>query len=425
MAAFYTKWLRDIRESQKKDGSVSDVVPPYWQRYPADPPWGTACVVIPWNLYLYYDDERVLEENYRLIKGWVDYLSSISSDHLVRFSKYGDWCPPNKFRSLETPGELVSSWCYFHDVVTLSKIARVLGKTADAEKYAKLSQTVEKAFNREFLEEDYYSYNSKVVNTLLNFDLCPDYDKKGYRKRVLYTQTPNVLPLYMEMVPENKKAAVLQNLFENVEITNDCHLNTGILGTRYILDTLTRYGRSDLAYKMVTQTTYPGWGYMIKEGATTLWERWEYMAGGGMNSHNHIMFGSVDAWFYRVLAGISLDSASSGFRKVVIKPYIPDDLKYAGGSVDTVRGLLSSSWRKEADELVLDVTLPVNSEGTIFLPLRGLPNPFVKENGIIIFQNDSFIPGVSGIRAGKREDGFLSFSVGSGSYSFGIGNASH
>jgi alpha-L-rhamnosidase len=149
------------------------------------------------------------------------------------------------------------------------------------------------------------------------------------------------------------------------------------------------------------------------------------MAGGGMNSHNHIMFGSVDAWFYRVLAGISLDSASSGFRKVVIKPYIPDDLKYAGGSVDTVRGLLSSSWRKEADELVLDVTLPVNSEGTIFLPLRGLPNPFVKENGIIIFQNDSFIPGVSGIRAGKREDGFLSFSVGSGSYSFGIGNASH
>ena len=425
MAAFYTKWLRDIRESQKKDGSISDVAPPYWQRYPADPPWGTACVVIPWNLYLYYDDERILEENYCLIKGWVDYLSSISSDHLVRFSKYGDWCPPNKFRSLETPGELVSSWCYFHDAVTLSKIALVLGKSADAEKYAKLSQKIEKAFNREFLEEDYYSYNSKVVNTLLNFDLCPDYDKKGYRKRVLYTQTPNVLPLYMEMVPENKKAAVLQNLFENVEITNDCHLNTGILGTRYILDTLTRYGRPDLAYKVATQTTYPGWGYMIKEGATTLWERWEYMAGGGMNSHNHIMFGSVDAWFYRVLAGISLDYAASGFRKVVIKPYIPDDLKYAGGSVDTVRGLISSSWRKEADALVLDVTLPVNSEGNIFLPMRGLPNPVVKENGRIIFHNDSFVPGVSGIKAGKRENGFLSFSVGSGSYSFGIGNPSH
>jgi len=94
---------------------------------------------------------------------------------------------------------------------------------------------------------------------------------------VLYTQTPNVLPLYMEMVPENKKGAVLQNLFENVEITNDCHLNTGILGTRYILDTLTQYGRADLAYRLATQTTYPSWGYMIKEGATTLWERWEYM----------------------------------------------------------------------------------------------------------------------------------------------------
>ncbi len=424
MAAFYTKWLRDIRESQQANGSISDVVPPYWQRYPADPPWGTACVVIPWYLYLYYDDERVLAENYRLVKGWVDYLTSISEDNLVRFSKYGDWCPPNKFRSLDTPGELVSSWCYFHDALTLSKIARVLGKSADAEKYAKLSQTIEKAFNREFLEEDYYSYNSKVVNSLLNFDLCPEYDKKSYRKRVLYTQTPNVLPLYMEMAPEKKKAAVLQNLFENVEITNDCHLNTGILGTRYILDTLTKYGRPDLAYRIVTQTTYPGWGYMVKEGATTLWERWEYMAGGGMNSHNHIMFGSVDTWFYRVLAGINLDAAASGFSKVVIKPYIPDDLQYAGGSVDTVRGLISSSWRKEADALVLDVTLPVNSRGNIFLPLRGLTNPLVTENGQAVFQNDAFVPGVSGIKDGKREDGFLSFGVGSGAYSFRISNSS-
>jgi alpha-L-rhamnosidase len=424
MAAFYSKWLRDIRESQKEDGSISDVVPPYWQRYPADPPWGTACVVIPWNLYLYYDDERVLQENYSLMKGWVNYLTSISENHLVRFSKYGDWCPPGKFRSLDTPGELVSSWCYYHDALILSNIARVLGKTADAQKFAKLAQATKEAFNKEFLEEDYYSYNSKIVDGLLNFDLCPEYDKKGYRKRVLYTQTPNVLPLYMEMVPEKKKAAVLQNFFENVEITNDSHLNTGILGTRYILDTLTQNGRADLAYKVATQTTYPGWGYMIKEGATTLWERWEYMAGGGMNSHNHIMFGSVDAWFYRVLAGINLDSAASGFRKVVIKPYIPDDLKYASGSVDTVRGLVSSSWRKEADGLVLDVTLPVNCEGKIFLPLRGLHKPVVKEKGRIIHRNDSFIPGVSGIKDGKREEDYITFGVGSGMYSFRIADSS-
>jgi alpha-L-rhamnosidase len=238
---------------------------------------------------------------------------------------------------------------------------------------------------------------------------------------VLYSQTANVLPLYLDIVPENKKGAVLQNLFENVEVTYDCHVNTGILGTRYILDTLTQYGRADLAYRLVTQTTYPGWGYMIKEGATTLWERWEYMAGGGMNSHNHIMFGSVDAWFYRVLAGINPEVSESGFRKVIIKPYIPADLDYVSASVNTVRGLVSSSWRKEANALVLDVTLPVNCEGKINLPLAELKNPVVKVNGKIIHQDDSFIPVVSGITAGKREDGYITFEVGSGDYSFWIG----
>ncbi len=421
MAAFYTKWLRDLRESQKADGSISDVVPPQWQRYPADPPWGTACVVIPWYLYLYYDDVRVLAENYNLMKGWVNYLTTINDGHIIKFSKYGDWCPPGKVRSLDTPGELISTWCYYHDVLYLSKIARVLGKSADAENYAELSQAIKKAFNREFLEEDYYSHNSKTADILLHFELCPGYDKKGYRKRVLYSQTANVLPLYLDIVPENKKEAVLQNLLENVEVTYGRHLNTGILGTRYLLDTLTKYGRSDLAYSVATQTTYPSWGYMIKGGATTLWERWEYMAGGGMNSHNHIMFGSVDTWFYRVLAGINLDASESGFRKVIIKPYIPADLDYVSASVNTVRGLVSSSWRKEANALVLDVTLPVNSEGKINFPLSGLTNPVVKENGRIIYQDDSSIPGVSGITAGKRQDGYLTFEVGSGDYSFWIG----
>ena len=421
MAAFYTKWLRDLRESQKVDGSISDVVPPYWQRYPADPPWGTACVVIPWNLYLYYDDERILEENYLLIKGWVDYLTTINVGHLIKFSKYGDWCPPGKVRSLDTPGELISTWCYYHDALILSKIARVLGKSDNVEKYAKLSQSIKKAFNKEFLEEDYYSHNSKTSDVLLGFDLVPQYDKKSYRKRALYTQTANILPLYMEMVPENKKEAVLQNLFENVEITYDCHVNTGILGTRYILDTLTKYGRSDLAYRLVTQTTYPGWGYMIKEGATTLWERWEYMAGGGMNSHNHIMFGSVDAWFYRVLAGINVDSPVYGFRRIMIKPYIPGDLSYVSASVNTIRGLVSSSWRKETNALILDVTLPVNSGGKICLPLAGLKNPVVTETGNLIYQDASFISGAAGITTGKREEDYLIFHVGSGTYSFWIG----
>ena len=423
MAAFYTKWLRDIRESQKADGSVSDVVPSYWQRYPADPAWGTACVIIPWNLYLYYDDKRILEDNYRLMKGWVDYLTSINEQHLIRFSKYGDWCPPGKIRSLETPGELISSWCYYHDTLTLSNIARVLGKSSDARKYAALSQSIKAAFNNEFLEEDYYAYNSKILDKTLRFDFCSENDKKSLRKRVLYDQTSNILPLYMDMVPENKISRVLQNLFENIEIMHDCHVGTGILGTRYILDTLTKYGRADLAYKLVTQTTYPGWGYMIKEGATTLWERWEYMAGGGMNSHNHIMFGSLDAWFYRVLAGIDQDASADGFRKITVKPHILGDLSYVSASVNTIRGLVSSSWQKEANALVLDITLPVNSETKVSLPLSGLKKPLVKEHDKLIYKDDSFTSGVSGIISAKRDEGYITFDVGSGVYSFWIGES--
>jgi len=149
MAAFYTKWLRDIRNRRRRRQCFRCGAP-LLAALSCRPAMGTACVVIPWNLYLYYDDERILEENYRLVKGWVDYLTSINVGHLIKFSKYGDWCPPNKFRSLDTPGELISSWCYNYDALTLSKIAGVLGKSNDAEKYAKLSQETKEAFNGSF-----------------------------------------------------------------------------------------------------------------------------------------------------------------------------------------------------------------------------------------------------------------------------------
>ncbi|MBA7647092.1 Alpha-L-rhamnosidase [subsurface metagenome] len=423
MAGFYTKWLRDIREAQEEDGSLPDVAPPYWLRYPADPPWGTTCIVIPWHLYLYYDDKRILEENYQLMKGWVNFLGTKNEGYIVKYSKYGDWCPPGKYRPLDTPGELVSSWCYYHDALTLSNIARVLGKSTDAEKYAALSQSIKEAFNKEFLEEDYYGPSSKVVDALLRPDVYPEPERKSYRKGLLCTQTSNVLPLYMDMVPQNKKEAVLQNLFENVEIMHGCHLSTGILGTRYLLDTLTKYGRADLAYRLVIQTTYPSWGYMIREGATTLWERWEYLAGGGMNSHNHIMFGSVDTWFYKVLAGINQDPSAAGFKRVIIKPHIVGDLEHVSASVNTVLGLVSSSWMRGQNSLLLEVTLPVNSEGKVSVPVLGLKNPVVKEGRQVVWKDGSYIQSVTGITTGKRGNGYITFDVGSGAYSFWIGKS--
>ncbi len=393
MASFYTKWVEDIRDSQAEDGSVPDVVPPYWSNYPADPAWGTACVVIPWYLYQYYGDKRILEKNYSLMKKWVDFLSTKAENHILSYFKYGDWCPPAHVKPVDTPGELTSTWYYYHDTLILSKIAGILGKSAHGEKYSGLSSKIKEAFNKKFLLDDHYATGS---------------------------QTCNALSLFLDMVPEDKKEAVLKNLIDDIVVTHDSHLNTGIIGTRYILDVLTKYGKVDLAYKLATQRTYPGWGYMIREGATTIWERWEYLAGGGMNSHNHIMFGSVDAWFYKVLAGINVDPAGPGFRRIIIKPYIVGDLKYVSASIKTIRGTVSSSWIRDKDSLVLNVTLPVNTQAKVSLPRMGLESVIIKESGKIIWKDSSYIEGVSGITAGNEEDEYVIFNIGSGSYSFEI-----
>jgi len=167
MAGFYTKWMRDIKEAQEKDGSVPDVVPPYWRLYPADPAWGTACVTIPWYLYLYCGDKRILEEHYEVMKGWVDFLGTKTEGHIVKYSKYGDWCPPSYIRSPDTPGELVSTWCYYQDVVALSKIAHALGKPTEAQKYAELSEKIKEAFNKEFLKNDQYAPIGQVARQRL------------------------------------------------------------------------------------------------------------------------------------------------------------------------------------------------------------------------------------------------------------------
>lgn len=391
MAGFYTKWLKDIRDSQAEDGSVPDVVPPYWSFYPADPAWGTACVVIPWYLYQYYGDERILKENYSVMKKWVDFLSSKATDYILSYSKYGDWCPPAHIKPVDTPGELTSTWYYYHDTLILSKITHILGKSDEAKKYSQLSSKIKEAFNKKFLKDDYYATGS---------------------------QTCNVLPLFLDMVPEDKQKAVLKNLIDDIVVTHGGYLNTGIVGTRYILDVLTKYGRVDIAYKLAVQTTYPGWGYMLREGATTLWERWEYLVDGGMNSHNHIMFGSIDAWFYKVLAGINIDPAGPGFGRITIKPYVVGDLNYVNASVRTMRGMVSSSWKKSDHSLALNITLPVNTQAKVSVPKMKLGNVTIKESGKAVWENSSYIEGIAGITGASEEDEYVTFNVGCGSYSF-------
>jgi len=433
MASFYTKWIGDIKEAQKEDGSVPDVVPPYWSIYPADPAWGTACVVIPWYLYLYYKDTKVLEQNYSGIKKWVNFLSAQATDYILSYGRGGDWCPPLHILSVDTPIKVTSTWYYYHDALILSKIAHILGKSGDAKIYAQLSDKIKDAFNKEFLQEDRYSAEKysdlyEKIKAFLPVTISEGKGKEMVKRfvRIFGTnsQTSNILALFLNMVPEDKKKVVMKNLVDDITITHSNHLNTGIVGTRYILDVLTRYGQVDLAYKLVTQTSYPSWGYMIKEGATTIWERWEHLTDAGMNSHNHVMFGTVDPWFYKVLAGISFDPAGPGSQRINIKPYPVGDLKYVNASLKTIKGMVSSSWGKHNRSLVLNVALPVNSDAKISIPKMGLKDVIVKESGNIVWEKGSYVGSVSGIIEGKEDENYVTFDVGSGSYSFEINEAS-
>jgi alpha-L-rhamnosidase len=401
MARFYTKYLRDIKLSQKESGSISDVVPPYWKIYPADPAWAAAYMVLTWFTYWYYDDIRILEEHYDSLKKYVNFLTSISKESIFKLGKYGDWCPPYSIASRKTPVDLTSTWYYYHDTFYLSKIAKILSKDEDFEFYNSKAEEIRNAFNKEFLKGGVY-----IAHKLAPSD------------RTL-SQTSNVLPLYLNMEPANKHQSIIISLIEAIKNEYDFHFDTGIIGTRYIFDVLTDNGYPEIIYKMVNQKSFPGYGYMIREGATTLWERWEKLEGGGMNSHNHIMLGSVDSWFYRTLAGIK--AVEPGWKKIVIKPYIPPDMDYATATINSIHGLISSSWEKIKEMLKYRVIIPIGVTGEIWIPKLS-ENFEIKEKSNTVWINGKFKSESSEIQYKETTENYVIVTLGSGNFEFLIQN---
>ena len=423
MAGFYAKWLRDIRDAQMEDGSVPDVVPMYWPLFPADPAWGTACVLMPWLLYQYYGDQRVLAENYSLMQRYVAFLDSAAHDDLLDLGKWGDWCPPWHVNSVDTPYELVSQWYYYHDTMLISQIADILGHSAEAQTYRAQAERIKTAFNRKFLHGNQYGgapdrWYQRLIPKVATPDEAQVIEHHLADTFAVRSQTGHVLALYSNLVPEEQKAAVVQGLVQDIVVMHGTHVNTGIVGTRYLLDVLSDNGHAELAFKLATQTTYPSWGYMIKEGATTLWERWEYLTDLGMNSQNHIMLGSIDAWFYRYLAGIQLDPSAPGWQKIVVKPHVLGDLTFVSASVNTPKGLIAVSWTKQHDAFLLDVTIPVNAKATVNIPTMGIKAVRVIESGSLLWDNGCCQHQLPGITRGCEDGSYLRFEVGSGSYSF-------
>ncbi len=401
MVAFYAKFLDDIRLAQREDGSLPDVVPPYLPRlYPADPAWSSAYAVLVWLLWEHTADARFIARHYASLRKYLDFLGQNADRGIIRkLGKYGDWCPPGSVVPKKTPVELTSTWFYYHDLVLFSRMAAVLGRDEDAREYGRIAGTVKDAFNAAFLGETQYA-----AIRVSPVDNHPD-------------QTANVLPLYLDMVPPDRKDKVMSGLLDSVVRLHDHHLDTGILGTRYLLDVLTEHGAGEAAFRVATRTSYPGWGYMIAEGATTLWERWEKLGGHAMNSQNHIMLGSVDAWFYRVLAGLS--PLLPGWKAVRIRPRVLGDLASAEALIETQAGRVRAAWEKSEGSFSLEVVLPPGTDGEVHVPLLW-PGATVGESGRALWGAGRAVGRAEGIEPGGDDGRDVTFKVGSGAYRFEV-----
>ncbi len=386
MPAAYSWFLRLIADAEE-NGAVPDTVPRVWGTQPGDPMWSAAYPMIAWNTYVHTGDKAILARHYDGIRRSVDLLAREAKDYIVTRNNYGDWIAVEG-----TPKDLVSTgtFCWLSGVV--ADIADALGKPADAKAYRELRASVADAFNKRFFDPEKCSYGNG-------------------------SQFSNAFPLYLGIVPADRRDRVLANLIESIEVKHKGHLSTGFIGTPFLLDALVQAGRADVAYKIVTQEDYPGWGYMIKNGATTIWELWELKTGNGMNSHNHPALGFVSAWFYRILAGINPDPRHPGWERFAIKPYMLGDMKSADASVNTVRGRVISEWRLTDNGITLSVTIPANSTAIVCVPKLGREDCTIREGKSVIWKTDSFKP-TSGVIAARVDKDYVSFEVSSGRYTF-------
>ncbi len=330
----YNKWAYDLLDARTPKGDLPGIAPtPGWgYRDSNGPGWGSAAVMVPWNMYLYSGDTGILEDHYDLASEYVNFLNQRFPDHIVEMGR-GDWC----YFKTKTPGRVTSTALYYNNIKVLEEMASVLGKNKDAERYDKLAEKVKKAYNNEFYKGDGI------------YDLC--------------SQTSQAISVFNGLVPEAEMDAAIAQLVNAVHAGND-HVDCGILGAKALFRALTLNGQHELAYKVATQPDFPGYGDWISKGATALWEDWTDTEG----SLNHVMFGDIVTWFYRELAGINPVVENPGFKHILIQPKPVGDLTHVNASTRSLYGEIKSEWKIVDGKFILNVSIPPNSTADILMP---------------------------------------------------------
>ncbi|MCX6225195.1 MAG: alpha-rhamnosidase, partial [Bacteroidia bacterium] len=333
----YEKWLADHRDEQQPNGILPSIVPTAGWGYTwgNGPDWTSTIAIIPWNIYLFYGDLKLLTDSYENIKLYVDHITDISKDGLTDWG-LGDWIPVKSV----TPKEFTSSIYYYTDALILSKAAKLLGRDQDQEKYLALSKKIVAAINAKYLNRETGIYGS------------------GY-------QTELSTALFWGIVPEDMRAKVAENL-KNRVLADNSHIDVGLLGTKAILNALSENGYADLAYMLASQETFPSWGYWIANGATTFLENWPLKTNTDI-SRNHIMFGEISAWFYKALGGIKPDPDQPGFKNIILEPHFVKGLSHFEARHNGPFGEIVSSWKREGNKILYSTVIPPNSTATVRL----------------------------------------------------------
>lgn len=341
VSAFFTKWLLDVDDAQSDRGDFANYSPRVAQPQPGMPVWGDAGVLIPWVMYTSYGDTAFLAENYTNMVRWLEYCERNSKD-LILTGGVGDHLAPQR-----TPTDVVDTAYFANSADLATKAATLLDKPQDAARWEKLHQDIVEAFDRAFVS----------TNGVVRGD----------------TQTAYILALRFNLLPEQLRPLAAKRLAENV--VQHGHLTTGFVGVGLICPTLTQIGRPDLAWQLLLSDTYPSWLFSVRNGATTIWERWDGWTpekgfqDSSMNSFNHYSFGSVGAWLYSGAGGIVLDENHPGYKHFILQPQFTSRLNFVKATLDSPYGLIVSHWHVEKDLVLYDVTIPPNTSAELILPV--------------------------------------------------------
>lgn len=383
--AFFTKWLVDLEDSQRSDGQFPQVAPLKVAGDDGGPAWADAGVICPWTIYKMYGDKRILETHYDAMKRFIAFCKNRCTGELLppaSFHCFGDWLNIND----NTPSDVIYMAYFGHSTDLMAQTAEVLGKTADAAVYRQLFEQIKTSFKTAYIDAE-----GKI---------------KGD------TQAGYVMAIAYDLLDEDAQALAAGHLVRRIKECN-WHLATGFVGTKDLMLALAKIGRNDVAYRLLHNDTFPSWGFSIKYGATSIWERWNGwtpesgFADPGMNSFAHYSFGAVCQWMFENIGGIQTDGPA--FKHILLKPQPGGKLTWAKTGYRSIRGYIKTDWKIVGSVFDCQVTIPPNTTATIYIPAI---------NAQVVTESDQPAAQAEGVSFVKFENGFAVYTIQSGSYHF-------